>query len=586
MARFPDVWLSDLYAKSDIVDVISSYTTLTERGGNYWGLCPFHNEKTPSFSVSREKQLYYCFGCKQGGNVTNFIMKTENLSFGEAVEFLARRAGLPMPKMMDDKRFAEIKKKKQTIAQMNKKAAQYYRDMLFSPRGAEALGYLKKRGIGEEIVKRFGLGYAPDEWDSVAALLGKEGFSQSLINESGLVTVKDGKQYDTFRDRIMFPIINVFGDVIAFGGRVLGKGSPKYLNTKETALFNKRFNLYGIDILRKQRSVKSAVLVEGYMDVVSMFAHGVKAVVASLGTALTKQQALLLKRYVNDCFIAYDGDEAGETATRKAMDILETQGLSVRVIRFEEGQDPDDFIRKHGLSGFAAKVKAAPSGIGYRLNCAEAEHDLSTEDGKEAYAIEAAKILSAIDSPITRERYAEQVSKKTGYSQTSLIGQMQKKKNRKNINANNRYNNTQKDDETGAQAAFLAYAMANTRYFEKLSEEITADEFLTQSHKNIFSALYECVKRGIQPTYAEIISELETEEDRNEAARLAGTEVFAQDPLAYMRDCAERIHRNNLKAKRTELFSALRGVSGDEKRKLLADIGRIDKELSQERLNG
>lgn len=577
--------MSDLYAKSDIVDVVSSYTTLTERGGNYWGLCPFHNEKTPSFSVNREKQLYYCFGCKQGGNVTNFVMKTENLSFGEAVEFLARRAGLPMPQLLDDKRYAEIKQKKQTIAQMNITAAQYYRDVLFSTRGKEALEYLKKRGIGEDIVKRFGLGYAPDEWDSVATLLGKEGYSQSLINESGLVTVKDGKQYDTFRDRIMFPIINAFGDVIAFGGRVLGAGNPKYLNTKETVLFNKRFNLYGIDILRKQRSVKSAVIVEGYMDVVSMFAHGVKAVVASLGTALTKQQAQLLKRYVGDCFVAYDGDEAGEVATRKAIDILEEQGLSVRVIRFEAGQDPDDFIRKYGLSGFAKKVKAAPTSIGYRLNCAEAEHDLSTEDGKEAYAIEAAKILSAIESPITRERYAEQVAKKTGYSSISIIDQMQNKKPQKNINANNRYNNTQKGDETGAQAAFLAYAMANMRCFEKLSDEITADDFATQSHKNIFSALYKCVKRGIQPTYAEIISELEAQEDINEAARLAGTEVFAEDPLAYLRDCAKRIRMSRLKAARAELLSALRGASADEKRKLLADIGRIDKELSTYRLN-
>lgn len=585
MARFPDVWMSDLYAKSDIVDVISSYTTLTERGGNYWGLCPFHNEKLPSFSVNREKQFYYCFGCKQGGNVTNFIMQTENLSFGEAVEFLARRAGLPMPQMVDDMRFAQIKQKKQTIAQMNKKAAQFYRDALYSPKGTEALKYLKNRGIGEDAIKLFGLGYAPDEWDSVAALLGKEGFSQSLINESGLVTVKDNKQYDMFRGRIMFPIINAIGDVIAFGGRVLGEAVPKYLNTKETALFNKRFNLYGINILRKQRSARSAVIVEGYMDVVSMFAHGVKAVVASLGTALTKQQALLLKRYVSDCYIAYDGDEAGEAATKKAIDILETQGLSVRVIRFEPGQDPDDFIKKHGLSGFAEKVKAAPGSVGYKLNCAEAEHDLSTEDGKEAFAIEASNILSAIESPITRERYAEQVSKKTGYSQTSVIGQMQKKSVNKNISTSNRYNNTLKGDNTDAQTAFLSYAMANTRYFEKASEDLTAEDFLTQPHKNIFSALCECAKRGIQPTYAEIISELEAQEDRNEAAYLAGIEVFADDPSAYLEDCAKRIRVNKRKAERAELFAKLRGASGDEKRKLLADIGRIDKELSEARLN-
>lgn len=584
MARFSDVWLSDLYAKSDIVDVVSGYTTLSERGGRYWGLCPFHNEKTPSFSVSREKQLYYCFGCKQGGNVTNFVMKTENLSFGEAVELLARRAGLPMPQLMDDKRFHETKQKKQTIAQMHMLAAQHYRDTLFSPAGKEALEYLSRRGIGEDAVRRFGIGYAPDDWETVASMLANEGYPQALINESGLVTVKDGRVYDTFRSRVMFPIINVFGEVIAFGGRVMGDGTPKYLNTKDTLLFNKRRNLYGIDLLRKQKSVKSAVIVEGYMDVVSMFAHGVKAVVATLGTALTKQQAALIKRYVSDVFIAYDGDEAGELATRKALDILEAEGLGVRVIRFSAGQDPDDFIRKHGLKGFAAKVKTAPTGMGYRLICAEKEHDLSTEDGKERFAIEAAHILSRIESPITRERYAAQIAQKTGYSVPAVLGQIQNKEANTNTNTNNRYNNSQKGANTGIEDAFLAYAMAHVRYFEQVADDISAEDFSTTPHKNIFSALRACVKRGFQPTYAELVSELEDEEDRSEAARIMETDVFADNPLAYLQDCVHSIRMRKSENERNELLAALRIASGEEKRKLLAKIGEIDKELNRSRL--
>lgn len=584
MARFSDVWLSDLYAKSDIVDVVSSYTTLSERGGRYWGLCPFHNEKTPSFSVSRDKQLYYCFGCKQGGNVSNFIMKTENLSFGEAVELLARRAGLPMPQMLDDKKFHEIKEKKQTIASMHKIAARHYRDVLFSPQGKEALDYLKRRGIGEEAVLRFGIGYAPDRWEDVGTLLAENGFSQSLINESGLVTVKDGKAFDAFRNRVMFPIINVFGDVIAFGGRVLGDANPKYLNTRETLLFNKRRNLYGIDLLRKQRAAKSAVIVEGYMDVVSMFAHGVKAVVASLGTALTKEQAVLLKRYVEDVFVAYDGDEAGEIATQKALGILEAEGHSVRVIRFEQGQDPDDFIRKQGLRGFAAKVKAAPTAIGYRLHVAEQGFDMSSEDGREGYAIEAAKILAGIESPISRERYAEAVAKKTGYTAASILGQMEKNPAAENTNTNNRYNSTGKSAQSDVEGAFLAYAMANMRYFAEVADDLCAADFSLIPHKNIFSALYDSVKRGIQPTYAELLSELEGEEDRNEAVRLSEIGFVAEEPVAYLKDCIRRIRTRKKEQERQVLFKELHGATGENMRKLLAEIGEIDKELSRSKL--
>ncbi len=579
MARFSDGWLSELYGKSDIVDVISDYTSLTERGGRYWGLCPFHHEKTPSFSVDREKQLYYCFGCKQGGNVANFIMKKENLTFGESVELLARRCSLPMPQMIDDKQYREVKEKKKLIAEMHKAAARFYHDTLMSPAGAEALAYLKRRGIGEDVVKRFGLGYAPDKWDSVASLLAEKGYAAPMINESGLVTVKNDKVFDTFRNRVMYPIINVFGEVIAFGGRVLDNSTPKYLNTRDTALFNKRRNLYGIDLLRRQKSIKSVVIVEGYMDVVSMYAGGVKSVVASLGTALTKEQAVLLKRYTGDVFIAYDGDEAGEIATQKAMGILEAEGFSVRVIRFDEGTDPDDFIRQYGLNGFAKKVKTAPSAIGYRLEMKKREFMLDTEDGREGYAIEASKIIAGIESPIRRERYAEMVAEQTGYSAASILGQMHKKAASENTNANYRYNKTEKAADS-PQSAFLACAMADIRYFADVADEIGADEFSLKSHKNIFSALYDSVKRGIQPTYAEVLSQLDDEEDRSEAARLMGVMTAADDPLVFLKDCVLRIRIHKLESKRDALMEALRSASAEERRKLLAEIGEIDKELN------
>ncbi len=579
MARFSDSWLSELYNKTDIVDVVSDYTALTEKGGNYWGLCPFHHEKTPSFSVNREKQLYYCFGCKQGGNAANFIMKTENLTFGESVELLARRCNLSMPQMIDDKQYREVKEKKKLIAEMHKTAARVYHDMLMSAEGAGALAYLKRRGIGEDVVKRFGLGYAPDKWDTITSLLTQSGYSSSIIGESGLITEKNGKLFDTFRNRVMYPIINVFGEVIAFGGRVLDDSTPKYLNTRDTVLFNKRRNLYGIDLLRRQKSIKSAVIVEGYMDVVSMFAGGVKSVVASLGTALTREQAVLLKRYTSDVFIAYDGDEAGEIATQKAMGILEAEGFSVRVIRFNDGMDPDDFIRKYGLNGFAKKVKAAPSALGYRLEMKKRDFLLDTEDGREGYAIEAAKIIAGIDSPIKRERYAEAVAEQTGYSAASILGQMHKRAASENTNSNYRYNKTEKTADS-PQSAFLACALAQVRYFAEVADEIGVDEFFHKSHKIIFSTLYDSVKRGIQPTYAEVLSQIDDEEDRNEAARLMGMNAAADDPVVYLRDCIVRIRILGLENKRGELMEALRSASSDERRKLLAEIGEIDKELN------
>ncbi len=582
MAKFEDSWLSELYAKNDIVDVVSGYVTLSERGGRYWGLCPFHHEKTPSFSVSRDKQLYYCFGCKAGGNATNFLMKAEKVTFPEAVEMLARRAHMEMPRLLNDKNYEQIKHKKQTLAQMNKIAAQYYFDTLHSPRGAEALAYLEKRGIESPAVKRFGLGYAPDSWDGVTGVLKEKGFAESLIRESGLVSVKDNRMYDTFRSRVMFPIINVFGDVIAFGGRVLGKDDgPKYLNTRDTLLFNKRKNLYGLNLVRMLKTVKSVAIVEGYMDVVSLQAHGVKAVVASLGTALTREQAMLLKRYTNTVYIAYDGDEAGEAATGKAIAVLEAEGLELRIVRFDAGVDPDDFIRKYGLKGFAEKVRAASTATGYKLDLAKRQFDLTADNGREGYAIEASDILKSVKSPIQRERYVSRIAAETGYSPAAISGQLKQSfAAKENIHANYRNNSTKISADESAEEAFLAYALAYPEYFAELAWEVTEDDFTKNEHKNIFSALSGCVKRGIQPAYAELLSQLDCEEDASEAARLAGASTVSQDPLGFLRDCAVKLRRLRAERQRDALREALKEATGEERRRLLAEIGRLDKEIN------
>ena len=576
MAHFTDDWLAELYSKNDIVDVVSEYTTLNERGGNLWGLCPFHNEKTPSFSVSRDKQLYYCFGCKQGGNVTNFIMKTENLTFPEAVERLAKRVNMPLEQVMENDQYRKVTQKKKTIAAMNKTVALAYYDILHSAKGKKALEYLKKRGIDEKIIKRFGLGFAPDEWNTVTDLLKKEGFSEADIKDSGLVSVKNNSIYDVFRGRVMFPIINTFGDVIAFGGRVLGDDVPKYLNTRDTAAFNKRRNLYGLDQVRKLKGIKGVVIVEGYMDVVSLSAHGVKAVVASLGTALTKQQATLIKRYTNNVFIAYDGDEAGRVATMKALDILEAEGLEVHVLDFDEGLDPDDFIRKHELAGFAKKVKNSLGATLYRMETKKKQFNLETQDGKEGYAIEAAKIISKLESPIKQERYISIVASQTGFSTKAIEQQMGGRVKRQEP-AMAKINR----DKSGSdiESVFLAYAMANPQYLPGIAHKIHTDDFGLPGHKKIFSVLLDYAKRGIQPSYAEIVSELETEEAASEAARLSAIDTIAGDPEGFLSDCADRLRKHVIEKKRQELKEELQGASGDRMKKLLAEISGLDKEL-------
>jgi DNA primase (bacterial type) len=465
---------------------------------------------------------------------------------------------------------------------MNKLAAQYYFDTLHSPQGAEALAYLKKRGIGEPVIGRFGIGYALDSWDGVTGLLRKNGFAESLIRESGLVSVRDNRLFDTFRGRVMFPIVNVFGDVIAFGGRVLDNAEgPKYLNTRDTLLFNKRRNLYGLNLVRMLQTVKSVAVVEGYMDVVSLQAHGVKAVVASLGTALTREQAMLLKRYTSTVYIAYDGDEAGETATQKAIAVLEPEGFDLRVIRFDADTDPDDFIRKYGLQGFAKKVRAASTATGYRLDTAKKQFDLATENGREGYALAASGILKAIQSPIQRERYVSRVAAETGYSAAAILSQLkQSLAPEENIHANYRNNSTKISADEAVEEAFLACALVYPEYFAELAEEVGKYDFTKSEHKNIFSALYDCAKRGIQPAYAELLSELESEEDASEAARLAGTNAVAQDPLGFLRDCAGHMRQHRIERQRGALRDALKSATAEERRGLLAEISRLDKELN------
>ena len=343
-SRFPASWLDDLRSRSDIVQVVSGYVGLKKSGRKYWGLCPFHGEKTASFSVDAEQQLYYCFGCKAGGNVINFIMEIERCSFHEAVEILAERAHVPLPEMINDADWEARRTRRERLLQANKEAARFYHEMLFQPAGASSLQYLRKRGLSDAVIRKFGLGAAPEQWSALTDHLLAAGYKLDELSSVGLTVVKPPKEdggkpryYDMFRNRAIFPIIDMYKNVIAFGGRSLGKEMPKYMNTSDTPVFNKRKGVYAANLLRQQRHLDHVILVEGYMDVVSLTQFGVNGVCATLGTALTNEQARLLRRFAPEVWLGYDGDSAGQHAILRGLDILEEEGIPARVLDFPDG---------------------------------------------------------------------------------------------------------------------------------------------------------------------------------------------------------------------------------------------------------
>ena len=440
-SRFPAHWLDELRSRSDIVQVVSGYVGLKKSGRKYWGLCPFHGEKTASFSVDSEQQLYYCFGCKAGGNVINFIMDIERCSFHEAVEQLAERAHIPLPEMENDAGWEQRRTRRECLLSANREAARFYHEMLFRPEGAASLAYLRKRGLSDSVIRKFGLGAAPDQWTALTDHLLASGFTLEELSSVGLTVVKPpaepgGKQraFDMFRNRAVFPIIDMYKNVIAFGGRSLGKDLPKYMNTSDTPVFNKRKNVYAANLLRRQRHLDHVILVEGYMDVVSLSQFGVEGACATLGTALTNDQARLLRRFAPEVWLGYDGDAAGQHAILRGLDILEEEGVPARVLDFPDGLDPDEFVRRDGAEGFAG-LPALPAAT-YRLRRLKESFDLSQDEGKMNYVRKAAGILAPMD-PVGTETYLRTLMVETGFSHEVLQQQLEEARgeSRKHANA-------------------------------------------------------------------------------------------------------------------------------------------------------
>ena len=414
----PENFLQEVSDRNDIADVVSGYVRLNKKSGsNLFGLCPFHSEKTPSFSVAPDKQIYHCFGCGKGGGVFNFIMEIENLTFPESVEFLAKRVGLQVP---EENRDDPESRRREQLLKLNKDAGRFFYKQFLSEAGAPAQDYALRRGLTPDTVKKFGLGYAPDTWDSLVKAMKALGYSEGLMLQAGLVRKgKKGGVYDTFRNRLMFPVFDVRGNVIGFSGRILGDGEPKYMNSPETPVFNKSKNLFGMNLAKKTK-LGYVILCEGNVDVVALHQAGFDNAVASLGTSLTPEQARLISRYVNEVVIAYDGDTAGQKATARAIGILEKLDVKVRVLTMTGAKDPDEYIKKFGADGFRNLLEKSEDHTDYTLGKIKEQYDLSVPESKLNFLKEAEQYIATFSGKAEREVYAMRVADMIGVSSQAV----------------------------------------------------------------------------------------------------------------------------------------------------------------------
>ena len=446
----PEKFLDELTERCDIVDVVSQYVRLTKKSGaNMFGLCPFHSEKTPSFSVSPDKQIYHCFGCGKGGGVINFIMEIENLSFQDAVAFLARRANMPMPEETETESTSRRKK----LLELNRDAARFFYSQLIGPDGGPAQAYVERRGISMTMVKNFGLGFAPDSWSALTDAMMKKGYTQQDLFEAGLMKHgRNGGGYDAFRNRLMFPVIDVRGSVIGFSGRILGDGEPKYLNSPETPVFSKSHNLFALNLAKKSKS-GYIILVEGNIDVVSLHQAGFDGAVASLGTSLTAEQARLISRYTKEVVLCYDSDEAGKKASQRAIAILEKLDMKVRVLQLTGAKDPDEFIKKNGPDAFRNVIEGSAGQVEYRLKAVEEKNPPTTDEGKVDYLKAAAALLSTLPGAVEREVYAARVAEKAGVSRQAVTAEVERMRKRRISEARKKESRDQTRPVLNAQPA-------------------------------------------------------------------------------------------------------------------------------------
>lgn len=415
---FPPSFLDDLVERNPIEDVVSQYVSMTRRGGRLFGLCPFHGEKTASFSVTPDNGLFYCFGCHKGGGVINFVMEIENLSYPDAVRFLAKRTGMEVP---EDEQYHSRYRQQERLWALSAEAARFFHAQLYQPAGAQALAYARGRGLSQKILTNFGMGYAPDRWTALLEAMEAKGYTQQELLDAGLALrhAEKGTVYDRFRNRLMFPIIDVRGHVIGFGGRVMDNSTPKYLNSPDTLIFNKRKNLFAMNLAKRSKAGR-IILVEGYMDAIALHQYGFDSAVASLGTALTQDQVALLARYTDQVVLIYDGDEAGQNATRRALPMLERSGLQIRVLAIQGAKDPDEYLQKFGADRFKLLLDGAENQMEYQIAALARKYDITQDSQKVEFLQAAADLLAEVGSGVEREVYGGRIAQAAGVSYDTL----------------------------------------------------------------------------------------------------------------------------------------------------------------------
>ena len=525
---FPPSFIDELLARNPIEEVVGQRVNLRRSGSNLFGLCPFHGEKTASFSVAPDKGIYYCFGCHKGGGAINFVMELEGLSYPDAVRNLAQRCGMEVP---EDAQYQSRYKAQERLWALHKEAARFFHSQLYAPIGKNALSYALGRGMTKATLTRFGIGYAPDSWDMLVKAMQAKGYTKQELIDSGLVTEskKNGNIFDRFRDRLMFPIIDIRGNVIGFGGRIMNNNDPnaaKYLNSPETLIFNKRKNLFGLNYAKKTK-LEYLILVEGYMDAIALHQYGFDCAVASLGTSLTEEHAVLISRYVEQVVLIYDGDAAGQRATQRAIPILEKAGIRVKVLQMKDAKDPDEYLKKFGADKFRLLLEDSANRVEYQLNAIRRKYDLKEDDQKIRYVNEAAQLICTLGSPIQREIYGTRVAETAGISPDAMkleIGKAYKNRMQREKKAQEKVDlapaaNMQPKAKTirydniksaMAEEGAIAMALLDPSLMDKAGK-LTGKAFSVPVLGKVYDQLHSMHQKGMEVTLA-AITDLSAEE--------------------------------------------------------------------------
>lgn len=574
--RYSEELIEEVRSRNDIVDVISGYVKLKKSGSNYFGLCPFHNEKSGSFSVSPSKQMYYCFGCGAGGNVITFIMEYENYTFMEAVRMLAERAGIELPQMEETPEERKSRDIRSQLLEINKLAAVYYFHQLRGQNGCTAMNYLKKRELGDETIQRFGLGYSSMYSDDLYRYIKSKGYKDDILKESGLFTYGDGKVTDKFWNRVMFPIMDMNNRVIGFGGRVMGDGKPKYLNSPETKLFDKSRNLYGLNIARTSRK-PNIIICEGYMDVISLHQAGFNQAVASLGTALTSGQASLMKRYTDQVLITYDSDGAGVKAALRAIPILKEAGLTTKVINMKPYKDPDEFIKGLGAEAFQERIDKAQNSFMYEISAMEQNYDLTDPDSKTRFFNEVAGRIVGFEEELERNNYIEAVADKYMVSMDALKAMVGNYGNRvgivKDRPDSRRTSSSHKEKEDGisqAQKILLTWLVQDMSLYPKVAAYLSPDDFIEEPFHDVAVRLYEQLDNG-QINPAAIISTFDDGETQKKVASI------------FNRELAEELSDSERERALNQTVKKIKKNSLDIKSRSVTDVAQLQNIIKEQK---